>query len=157
MITKNENLEFILNKVKEIGYAMFKADIPSELQIPNNIITTLKTEAEGTIWFFTSSNKHYADYMDKHFNATLDYYKKGSDYRLHIDGMASIIETEANAPAGIDGLFNNMMLIKFTIVQAEYFEAKRIAKTSLKERISYFISDLFVPHSHRMFNFSKTA
>jgi len=157
MITKNENLEFILGKVKEIGYAIFKPDIPSELQIPNNIIATLKTEEEGTIWFFTSSNKQYANYMEKEFNASLDYYKKGTDYRLHIDGMATIVETATNAPAEIDPLFNNMMLIKLTIVQAEYFEAKRITKTSLKEKISYFISDLFVPHSYRMFNFSKTA
>jgi hypothetical protein len=75
---------------------------------------------------------------------------------LRIDGIATIIETETAAPV-IDELFNNIILIKLTIVHAEYFQPKKVVKASLKEKISYFISDLFAQQSYKTFDFPKIA
>src|ERR1700753_1893595 len=91
MVTKAENLQFLKQKIHEIRSAKFSADIHSLLQLPNNVITILKADNEGNVWFFTSSNGVYAGNMDKNFYASLDFYNKASDCRLHIDGSAAIV------------------------------------------------------------------
>src|SRR5665647_2040618 len=97
MLTKDDNLLFLENKIQQIKMAMFRAEIDSELQLPNNIISTIKTDSDGNIWFFTSCNGEYAKNIDKHFFAYLEYYQKGQDFRLRLSGKASIVEGDSEA------------------------------------------------------------
>ncbi len=163
MQTKTENLEFLKRKVQEVRIAKFSAEINSVLQLPNNIITTLKADDEGHIWFFTSCNGTYASNMvDKSFYASLDYYQKGGDCRLHIDGNAMIIEDENNGqPLAFTKKENNftydLVLIKLTIIKAEYFENKHtIWGHSLKETIRNIYTELFLSSPHKQFNFLES-
>ncbi len=45
----DENLVFLKEKIREIKFALFKSEINSELQLPNNIIQNLKVEDDGTV------------------------------------------------------------------------------------------------------------
>jgi general stress protein 26 len=142
MLTKkseNERLDFLKRKIQEIQLAKFNAEIDSLLQLPNSIITTLKVDDEGNVWFFASCNGTYAPNMDKYFYASLDYYNKETHCRLHIDGRATVIEDEEDIlPFHItkhrSNFTYNVILIKLKILKAEYYEAKQIT-TSFKETV----------------------
>src|SRR4051812_8750582 len=91
---QDENLVFLKQKISEIKVALFRAEINSELQLPNNIIQTLKVENNGTIWFLTSCSGYHAKTIERSFYAYLDFYKKGTGCRLQIGGKANIVEDD---------------------------------------------------------------
>ncbi len=154
MIAKDKNLFFLQSKIQEIKIAMFKADMDSVLQLPNNIITTIKTDDDGNIWFFTScNNDSYAKNINEHFYAYLEYYQKGSECRLRIGGKASIIKSHNES--GDTSLGNKLVLIKLTILQAEYFENKPAKEPLITGRIKNLLHQFFMP-SYRTFNFSES-
>lgn len=161
MIPKNENFDFLLKKIQEIKIARFKAEINSELRLPPNIISTLKTESDGTIWFFTSCNGYHAKKIDKRFFASLEYYQKGRDYSLKFSGTATIVEDNiqpyTTAIKENNYLPETFVLIQFKIKQAEYYERKQQVNTSLKAKVRYIFGDFFFPQTHRIFDFSKSA
>ncbi len=70
-------LTFLRSKIEEIRIALFKAEMDSVLQLPNNIISTLKVDDEGYIWFYTSCNGTYAPQVQKEFFHTLTTIKRG--------------------------------------------------------------------------------
>lgn len=61
----------------------------SELQLPNNIIQTLKVDDDGHIWFLTSCTGDHAQNIARSFYAYLDYYKRvlNAGFRL-VAGLA---------------------------------------------------------------------
>ncbi len=154
MLDKDDNLQFLLNKINSIKVARFTAEINAELQLPNNIISTLKTDSEGNIWFFTSCNGAYARHIDKQFHAYLEYYQKGQDCRLRLSGKAVIVEdneSEVENEAVPTG--KNFLLIKFKMMHAEYFENKGLSHVSIKEKVKSFFTEIFVP-SNRIYDFT---
>ncbi len=112
-------LTFLRKKIEEIRIALFKAEINSVLQLPNNIISTLKVDDEGFIWFYTSCNGMYAAEVDKEFFAYLDYYQKGRDSRLRVSGKTCLVEGCGTDADAVDN--SNLLLLKMKIMQAEYF------------------------------------
>ena len=114
-------LSFLREKIEEIRIALFKAEMNSVLQLPNNIISTLKVDDEGFIWFYTSCNGMYAQQVDKEFFAYLDYYQKGRDARLRVSGRTTLVEGCGADASAVDT--SNLLLLKMKIMQAEYFGA----------------------------------
>ncbi len=154
----DENLAFLKEKIKDIRIALFKSEINSELQLPNNIIQTLKVEDDGTIWFFTSCNGEYAQNIDRSFYAYLDYYKKGTECRLQLSGRATIVEDDGEAFLTMSNYSKStasrLVLVKMKIMQAEYFETKQsVNNVSWKEKVKVAFTHLFAP-AHRIYDFS---
>ena len=141
MLTKNENLLFLQKKIGEIKIARFSAEIDAGLQLPNNIVSTLKTDSDGNIWFFSSCRGEHAKNIDQDFYAYLEYYQKGGAYRLRTGGRATIIHDETvpyytKSKNSID----NLVLIRFKIMTAEYFEERSLHTSSLKTRVKDFFT-----------------
>jgi general stress protein 26 len=162
MIRKNEHLDFLKKKIQEISLAKFSAHSDSLLQLPNNIITTLKTDNEGNIWFFTSCTGTYARNMDTSFYASLEYYNKESNFRLHIDGKATVVEDKDDmAPFFItkktDSFIYNIVLIKLKILKAEYHETRQMVTSSFKETVRNIFVGLFYSNAHKQLNFFETV
>jgi general stress protein 26 len=155
---KDDNLRFIQDKIQAFKMAMFRAEMDSELQLPNNIISTFKTDDEGNIWFFTSCNGAYANHFEQDFFAHLQYYQKGQDSCLRLNGRASIVKEEAedNAITGNNSNAGNgaIVLIKFKILHAEYCENKQATYSSVKEKLKTFFNDMFISSSHRIYDFT---
>ena len=154
----DENLVFLKEKIKEIKIALFKSEINSELQLPNNIIQTLKVEDDGTIWFFTSCSGEHAQSIDRSFYAYLDYYKKGTDCRLQLSGRATIAEDDSETFLTMSNYSkstaNRLVLVKMKIMQAEYFENKLLQNATWKEKMKGAFTHLFFNPSHRVYDFS---
>src|ERR1700730_9362497 len=144
MQNQDDHLQFLKRKIENIRFALFKAEHDCLLNIPNNIISTLKVDKEGYIWFFTSCG-YYKKNMDKEFYGYLDYYQKGRNDSLRISGKANIIEnTEDKHPPVSKFQIPNyqMILIKLKIMQAEYSENKNINPRTFKQKFKINISDL---------------
>ncbi len=154
----DNNLEFLKEKIDLIKIALFKSEIDEDLQLPNNIIQTLRVEDDGTIWFFTTCKGNHARFINKSFYAYLDYYKKDTGCRLQLSGKAGIVDNDYESPfATWDGFSKEgytTVLVKMKIMQAEFFENKIFADISWTERIKTAISGLFQPPSHRSYHFS---
>ncbi|MEJ7625491.1 MAG: pyridoxamine 5'-phosphate oxidase family protein [Ferruginibacter sp.] len=154
----DENLVFLKEKIKDIKVALFKSEINSELQLPNNIIQTLKVEDDGTIWFFTSCNGDHAKSIEKTFYAYLDYYKKGTECRLQLSGKANIVDDESDGFLTMSNYSKStasrLVLVKMKIMQAEYFENKLPQNITWKEKMKGAFNQLFFNPAHRVYDFS---
>jgi len=158
MLTKDDNLQFLQKKIGEIKVAMFKAEMNSVLQLPNNIISTIKTDGDGNVWFFTSCNGKYAQNIDKEFYAYLEYNQKGGAYRLRISGKAVVVPdtTPTYTTAVGTQLSDSIVLVKLKMMHVEYFENKNLVTTSsFKTRVKDFFTDIFFSHNYKEFNFSE--
>lgn len=160
-ITDN-NLEFINKKIKSINVALFKPEMASELQLPNNIIQVIKSDDDGNIWFFTSCIHEQANNLNKQFYGYLDFYRKGFDERLKISGKAVIVDEDEMNKSLFQhsnysiGTASRLVLVKLKIIQAEYSEARLpvINNDSILTKLkSAFLQTFFSP-SHKVFDFS---
>jgi len=155
----DRNLDFLKEKIKEIKIALFKTELNPELQLPNNIIQTLKVEDDGTIWFFTSSNGNHVQQIDKSFYAYLSYQKKGSNCHLQLSGKATLVKHDDEGLFSIcnysKGTYGRLVLVKMKIMQAEFFENKFSEDVSWTGKLKHTFSHLFMPPAQRTYSFSK--
>lgn len=155
---QNEHLAFLKEKISDLEVALFKSEINSELQLPNNIIQTLKVEDDGTVWFFTSCNGSNAQYFGSSFNAYLNYYKKGTDYRLQISGRATINENDDDELFSMSTyskkVYTRLVLVKLKILQAEFFENRPSANLPWTKKIKSVIHHLFLTPADGIYDFS---
>jgi hypothetical protein len=155
---KDDNLQFLQKKIGEIKVAMFRAEMNSELQLPNNIISTIKTDDDGNIWFFTSCHGKYAQHLEQNFYAYLDYNQKGGAYRVRISGKASIVPDDTPThTTSVDKsrLSDTIVLVRMKMMHVEYFENKTLqATSSFKTRIRDFFTEMFTSHNYKQFDFS---
>lgn len=155
----DKNLDFLKEKIKDIKIALFKTELNPALQLPNNIIQTLKVDDNGTVWFFTSCNGEHVKYIDKPFYAYLSYQKKGSDCYLQLSGKATLVNTENEGLFSIcnyaKGSYGKLVLVKLKIMQAEFFENKLFENISWTDRVKNTFTHLFMPPAHRTYNFSE--
>jgi general stress protein 26 len=151
------DFSFLKEKINSIKVAIFRSELDSELQIPSNIVQTLKVEDDGTIWFFTTLNGYHAAMIDKPFYAHLDYHKKGIDCKLKLEGEAIISDyagydlcSKSNHTESIYAV----VLVKMKITHAEVIEKNNFTnKISLPQKIKTVINNLFVPQQ-KIYNFS---
>lgn len=156
---KDKNFDFLKEKIEDFKTALFKTELNPALQMPANIIQTLKVEEDGTVWFFTSCNVTDINNIGKPFYAYLSYQKKGSGCYLKLSGKAMIVK---NDDAGLfsicnyaKGNYGKLVLVSMKIMQAEFFENKIPQNNSWTEKLKYTFSHLFLQPAHRTYNFSE--
>lgn len=155
LFMQDENLFFIKEKIEEIKIALFKAEIDSILKLPNNIISTLKVDDEGSIWFYTSCNGLYAGEVDKEFFAYLEYHQKGRNTRLRISGKATVESSNDGAfTTASNSNTNNLLLLKLKIMHAEYLESDYERHHGWVGRIKTTVSDFLSASHARKYDFS---
>jgi hypothetical protein len=156
---QDKNLDFLKEKIKDINIALFKSELNPELQLPNNVIQTLKVANDGTVWFFTSCNGNVAKNIDRPFYAYLNYYKKDTPCRLQISGKAMIEKTDDEGLFSLcnysKGSYGRLVLVKMKIMQAEFFENNWAADLSWIEKLKYIFNYLFLASPHRIYDFSE--
>ncbi len=157
--TPDDNLNFIKEKICEIKIAIFKSEINSELQLPNNIIQVLKIDEDGTVWFFTSCSGDHKKTIDRNFYVYLDFHRKGVDGRLQISGHANVVEDNEedflNMSNYSKSTASRLVLLKMNILQAEYFDARPSPQISIMEKIKTAFHQFFFDNTHhRVYDFT---
>lgn len=128
-IHTNPDFSFLGKKIMEINSAIFKAEA-DQLLLPNNVISTLRVDESGNIWFFSSCQKNVTPIYNTDFYSRLDYFNKEKNTRISVFGPAQIIpEMEApdfvfgNVPASLAE--RQVLLIRFKIEKAECYNLGR--------------------------------
>lgn len=90
-MTPNQQLQFLQEKIKEINSAIFFNLSDSVLKFPTTLVSTLKVDDYGYVWFFVKRPKQNINEFETEFPVRLDYFKKGTDYFLQVMGKAWVI------------------------------------------------------------------
>ncbi len=133
----NQQLNFLQEKIKEIGSAIFFNLSDSVLKLPTTIVSTLKVDEYGFVWFFVQKPKQTLKEFETEFPARLDFFKKGTPYFLQVMGKGWVVTDpeEINSYVTISDdvrAINNgqLLLVKVKIMKAEYYETKTSTKSS---------------------------
>ena len=131
----NYQLSFLQKRIEEIGSAIFYNLSESVLKLPTSIVTTLKVDDYGFVWFLVQKPRQQLSQFEQEFPVKLDYYKKGLGYFLQVSGMGYVVSDpeEMNAyvtlPENIKKQAGEkMVLVKVKIGQAAYYETRSAQK-----------------------------
>lgn len=124
----NSDLPFLREKIQELKNALFFSQNSSLLRMATTIVSILKVDELGQIWFFVPRPTQALQEFDREFPVKLEFFRKGKGFFLHINGKAYII----NDPEEINSLLfddlrqqvsPNMVLIKVKMGKVDYFES----------------------------------
>lgn len=123
----HSNLLFLQKKIEDLKNALFFSQNTSLLRIATTIVSVLKVDELGQMWFFVPKPKQALHEFDREFPVKLEFFKKGSNFFLHVAGKAFIV----NDPEEINSLVHDdirelagdhLVLIKVRMLKADYFE-----------------------------------
>lgn len=127
----NQQLSFLQEKIREIGSALFFNLSESVLKLPTSIVSTLRVDDFGFVWFFVQKPQQRLNEFETEFPVRLDFFKKGSGCFLQVNGKGWVVNDpeELNSFESLDGeerklAMSEMVLVKVKIMRADYFEAK---------------------------------
>ena len=124
----HSDLEFLQEKIQDLRSALFFSQNTSLLRISTTIVSILKTDEFGQVWFFVPRPSQALHEFDREFPARLQFFRKGRRFYLHITGKAYIV----NDPEEINSLFyediresasDHLVLIRVRMLKADYFES----------------------------------
>jgi hypothetical protein len=149
MLTENQ-LNFFREKIQELRSALFFNTSNAVLKLPPCIITTLKVDEAGQVWFFVGRPGQYLHEFDREFPAKLNFFRKGKPFFLNLTGKAYIVSDpeELNELISVDDdvkkkAIANMVLIKFKIINVLYDERPAPAQ-SLAQKLRAQLSRLLL-------------
>jgi hypothetical protein len=127
----NQQLSFLQEKIREIGSALFFNLSESVLKLPTSIVSTLKVDDYGFVWFFVQRPRQSLKEFESEFPVRLDFFRKGSGCFLQVNGKGWVVTDpeEMNSfvtlPEDAKKLaMDEMVLVKVKIMKAEYFETR---------------------------------
>jgi hypothetical protein len=127
----NQQLNFLQEKIQEIGSAIFYNQSESVLKLPTSIVSTLQVDDYGFVWFFVQKPRQSLKEFDMEFPVRLDFFRKGTKCYLQVMGKGWVV-SDPEEMNSLDGLtneakalaLNEMVLVKVKIMKAEYFETR---------------------------------
>jgi hypothetical protein len=125
----NQQLNFLQDKISEIGSAIFFNLSDSVLKLPTSLVTSVKVDDYGFVWFFIQKPKQRLQEFENEFPVRLDFFKKGKSCFLQVMGKGWVVTDpeEVNGFASLPdeakqmALFD-MVLVKVKISKADYYE-----------------------------------
>jgi general stress protein 26 len=129
----NSDLPFLREKIQELRNALFFSQNSSLLRMATTIVSILKVDELGQVWFFVPRPMQALQEFDREFPVRLEFFRKGKGFFLHITGKAYIV----NDPEEINSLLHEdlrqqvspgMVLIKVKMGKADYFESATSAQ-----------------------------
>jgi len=87
-------INFISEKVRELGNALFMSQSNSLVSLPTHIVQITEVDAEGNIWFIIPRPTQVVESFSREMNAKLDFFKKGKEFFVKVSGLATIVWSE---------------------------------------------------------------
>jgi general stress protein 26 len=123
------NLPFLTERINEIKSAIFHSETSELIKIPVSIISILRTDESGWLWFFVKRPQQSMTEHEKSFPAHLQFYRKGKPFYIHVSGCAVIADDKdlvtefaTLTPELKDVALQNLSLIKLKMAKVEYYE-----------------------------------
>ena len=121
------DLQFLQQKIQDLKNALFFSQNTSLLRIATAIVSVIKVDEWGQLWFFVPRPKQALHEFDREFPVRLEFFRKGREYFLHVSGKAFMVTD----PEDINGLVhedvrelagNDLVLISVRMLKADYFD-----------------------------------
>lgn len=148
------NLQFIKTKLYHLHTALMYSQSNELIRIPNNVVSVLKIDDEGYLWFRYKVPVQYINEYEQNFPARLHFFRKGISYYMEISGKATIIRNQEIRSEDVNDE-NPSLLIRMNILSAEYVEpvTKRKTKfeTWMESMYSWTIRNIAVTRSAKPF------
>lgn len=143
-------LNFVAEKIEDLGGAIFYCYSNSPLKINNTIIHSSKVDASGSIYFFIRRPKQLVSEFESEFPVGLNYFKKGKNYFLNVFGKARIIHdpeelayhTELTEEE-ISNALTTHILIKVNILKVDFYDKEYEKKNLLFKKLATMFSRIF--------------
>src|ERR1700744_1187507 len=122
------DLQFLQEKIQDLKNAIFFSENTSVLRMATTIVSVLKVDELGQMWFFVPRPQQALHEFDREFPVRLEFFRKGKKFFLHVSGKAFIVTD----PEEINSLVHddirelaseNLVLIKVRMLKADYFES----------------------------------
>src|ERR1700759_3375269 len=94
------DLQFLQQKIQELKNALFFSQNTSLLRMSTTVVSVIKVDELGQMWFFVPRPQQALQEFDKEFPVRLEFFKKGKEFFLHVSGKAFIVTD----PEEINGL-----------------------------------------------------
>ena len=117
-MTRDLNLGFIREKVNQLRTAVMYSMSDSTNRLPNDIVTAIKVDDEGQLWFICRGPHAAVKDYEQSFPARLSFFRKGYDYFIEVSGKATVIN--GNYTGEKEG--QRTLLVKLSMLNIEYTE-----------------------------------
>jgi general stress protein 26 len=146
----DSNLQFIREKIYQVRSAVMYSMSNELVKIPNNIVTALKVDDEGQLWFLSKRPLQDVDQCERDFPARLLFYRKGIPFYLEVSGKATIVNNAFGIGKSEDIAETKKeqpVLIKMSMKNLEYTEP---AERRRKNRLELFLEESYKWLLHSM-------
>lgn len=117
------NLNEIRRKILKLRTAIMYSLSDDVLKFPNSIVTALRVDNEGQLWFVCQKPPMNISEYDHSFPARLHFYHKGVFFHIEVSGKATIAEENYSGYLPIEmPAKENLMLIRMSMNSIEYTE-----------------------------------
>ncbi len=151
---RQQQLHFLQKKIQEIGSAIFFNLSNAVLKLPTSIVTTLKVDESGYIWFFIQRPKQELNEFEKEFPVRMDFFRKGKDYSIQIMGKGWVVSEPKELALSIDlaedvkqKALNQLVLVKVKMHKADVYENILGQKSSWIQNALNTLQELIFPQS----------
>src|SRR5215469_8636477 len=86
------DLQFLQQKIQDLKNALFFSQNTSLLRISTTIVTVLKVDELGQMWFFVPKPQQALHEFDREFPVKMEFFRKGRQFFLHVLGKAYIVD-----------------------------------------------------------------
>jgi hypothetical protein len=153
----NAQLNFLQEKIQEIGSALFFNLSDSVLKLPTSLVQTLKVDDYGFVWLTMKRPKQQVKEFEAEFPVQLDYYKKGVGSYLQVCGKGwtvsdpeemTVLDLSAEEIKKLT-LQQEAMLVKVKILKAEFYETKTAGRQTWWQNIMNSLTAWFRNNQYR--------
>jgi general stress protein 26 len=129
--TRQESIEKLNELIREIDFAMMTTNDGGVLR--SRPMQTQDFDFDGDLWFFTSSETHKAEEIERDNRVNVSYALPGDNRYVSVSGRASMVKDRAKIdeywnealkawfPEGKDS--PELVLLKIEVEQAEYWDS----------------------------------
>ncbi|MEO5563193.1 MAG: pyridoxamine 5'-phosphate oxidase family protein [Chitinophagaceae bacterium] len=112
------NLQFIREKVNQLKTAVMYSMSESISRLPNDVVTAVKVDEEGQLWFLSRGPQPSVKEFEKSFPARLSFFRKGYDFFVEVSGKAIVVNDNYTDEEG----GQRTLLVKMNMLNIEYTE-----------------------------------
>lgn len=145
-----KSIRFLQEKITDIKTAILHNLSEALIKLPTSIVSTLKMDDDGHLWFLVNRPSYENLVYDNRFPVRLDFYRKGYPFYLHVSGNAHIVDgaEKMQSLLALDDSTQqvaqqNLMLLEVAIQKAEYYETAVSRKEHRHGRLFSLIGDWF--------------
>ncbi len=126
------NLQFIREKICQVRSAIMYSMSNDLVKLPNNIVSAVKVDEEGQLWFVCNRPSASIAQYDPSFPARLHFYRKGTMFHMEVSGKATIVEEPGEEIPFEQYGSTPPLLIRMSINNVEYTEPHEKKKGKLE-------------------------